>query len=69
MSKDIFSPILAFTILAGGTAAIGLELFPAPASAPVVASVTLPMVVVTGKRLQPSVVASASTVAGLVQIR
>ena len=69
MNKDIFSATLAFTILAGGTAAIGSELVTGPAKAPVIASVTLPMVVVTGKRLQPTVVASAGSVAQPTQVR
>lgn len=63
MTDHILSIALTFSLLAGGTAAIGSELFASQgkATAPVaVAVVTLPTIVVTGKRLAPTVVASAS---------
>ncbi len=62
MTDHILSIALTFSLLAGGTAAIGSELFASQgnAAAPTaVAVVTLPTVVVTGKRLAATVVASA----------
>lgn len=61
MTDHILSIALVFSILAGGTAAIGSELLgsrgraPAPAAT---AMVTLPMIVVTGRR-QAATVAAA----------
>ena len=63
MTDHILSIALTFSLLAGGTAAIGSELFASQgkAAAPVaVAVITLPTVVVTGKRLAATVVASVS---------
>lgn len=63
MTKDILSIALTFTLLAGGTAAIGSEFFASQrqvAGQDAVATVTLPTIVVTGKRPAPTVVASAN---------
>lgn len=65
MTDDILSIALVLAVLAGGTAAIGSELIgsrgPVPAQA-AVATVTLPTIVVTGRRLAPTVVASEGVV-------
>ena len=53
MFERIFTPVLAFTMLAGGTFAIGHELFaPGQVAAPArqVAVVSMPTVAVTGHR-------------------
>ena len=53
MIERIFSPLLAFTLLVGGTVAVGSELFRSPhaaADAAAIATVQLPRVEVTGHR-------------------
>ncbi|MDQ6685906.1 MAG: hypothetical protein M3Z16_12365 [Pseudomonadota bacterium] len=69
MSKDLFSAVLTFAVLLGGSAAIGSELLRAPAPAMVAAEQTLPAVVVTGKRAAPTAVALQHVVAEPTQIR
>lgn len=65
MTDHILSIALVFSILAGGTAAIGSELVgslgrvPAQTTA-AAATVTLPTIVVTGRRQAPTVVAADS---------
>ena len=66
MTDNILSIALVFSILAGGTAAIGSELVGSQSRVPTAtatAMVTLPMVVVTGRRQAPTVVAAASVAA------
>ena len=66
MTDHILSIALVFTLLTGGTVAIGSELIGAHGRLPAqaaVATATLPMVVVTGKRLATTVVASGSVAA------
>lgn len=61
MTDNILSIALVFSILAGGTAAIGSEVFGSPGRAPVpaaAATITLPMIVVTGRRQTTTVVAA-----------
>lgn len=68
MTDNILSIALVFSILVGGTAAIGSELVgsqdrvPAQTTA-AAAMVTLPTIVVTGRRLAPTVVAADSVAA------
>ena len=52
MSDNIFTAVLTFSLLAGGTAAIGSEMFETrqPAKAPVI---VLPQVTVTAQRAAP----------------
>ena len=52
MSDNILSAVLTFSLLAGGTAAIGSEMFETrqPAKAPVV---VMPMVTITAQRAAP----------------
>jgi hypothetical protein len=52
MSDNILSAVLTFSLLAGGTAAIGSEMFETrqPATAPVV---VMPMVTITAQRAAP----------------
>ena len=52
MSDNILSAVLTFSLLAGGTAAIGSEMFETrqPAQAPVV---VMPMVTITAQRAAP----------------
>ena len=52
MSDNILSAVLTFSLLAGGTAAIGSEMFDTrqPAKAPVV---VMPMVTITAQRAAP----------------
>jgi hypothetical protein len=65
MFERVFTPVLAFTMLASGTFAIGHELFApgqAPAPAAHVALVSMPTVAVTGHRAStPLEVAKAET--------
>lgn len=64
MIERIFTPVLAFLLLVGGTVAIGHELF-APAQVPAttaqVAVVSLPRVEVTGRRAAPAPVKVAAS--------
>ena len=63
MTDHILSIALVFSILAGGTAAIGSELVGARGRAPAPAAtamVTLPAIVVTGRRLAATVAAADS---------
>ncbi|MDQ6685904.1 MAG: hypothetical protein M3Z16_12355 [Pseudomonadota bacterium] len=70
MSKDLFSAVLTFVVLLGGSAAIGSELLrPVSARATLLAVQTLPAVVVTGKRAASTAVASEHVVAQPTQIR
>ncbi|MEP6740487.1 MAG: hypothetical protein ABJA61_08920 [Caldimonas sp.] len=63
MSKQTLSAILTFAVLAGGTAAIGSEMFGHRAAAPVqMARVTLPGVTIIGHREVPMAEASLPTV-------
>lgn len=62
MTDHIFSAVLTFALLVGGTVAFGSELLgsrgpvaPARAAA---AEVTLPMVIVTGRRAAPMLLAA-----------
>lgn len=68
MSESIFSAVLTFALLAGGTVAIGSEMLgsrqqPQPRQA--VASVTLPAVTVVGRR--PPVAVALETTASAPQ--
>ena len=56
MSENILSAVLTFSLLAGGTAAIGSEMFGTRASAPLQV-VTLPRIEVTGQRDTATLVA------------
>lgn len=70
MSKDLFSAVLTFAVLLGGSAAIGSEMLrTAPAPAMLVAEQTLSMVVVTGKRAASTALAAQHVVAEPTQIR
>lgn len=52
MSESIFSAVLTFSLLAGGTAAVGTEMMkPHRAAAAPTAVATLPAVTVVGKRI------------------
>ena len=50
MIDRIFSALLTFCLLAGGTVAIGSALFDEPAPAATTATITLPSVTVVGHR-------------------
>ncbi len=70
MKQHILSAALTFTVLFGGTAAIVSDLVAAPrSSAPAVASVAMPMVVVTGKRAAPVQLAEQSVANEPTQVR
>jgi hypothetical protein len=63
MIERIFTPLLAFTLLVGGTVAVGSELFRVPhatADATAVATVRLPRVEITGHRAAAADVATAT---------
>jgi hypothetical protein len=62
MSDNILSAILTFSLLAGGTAAIGTEMFNTRQAAPAAAVVTLPQVTVTAHRAAPLEVVTLPTV-------
>ena len=74
MTDHILSIALVFSILVGGTAAIGSELVGSRgrASAPLAATaamVTLPTIVVIGRRLTPIVIAADSVAAGAPRVQ
>lgn len=74
MTDNILSIALVFSILAGGTAAIGSELMGSPGRAPAAAMsaaarVTLPTIVVTGRRQTPTVIAADSVAAGAAHVQ
>ena len=72
LTGGVFSAVLTFALLAGGTAAVGHEFFAsqrAPAEPMPTASVTLPMVVVTGHRLTPTELAAETAVAAPTRIQ
>jgi hypothetical protein len=50
MIDRIFSALLTFCLLAGGTVAIGSALFDEPATAATTATITLPAVTIVGHR-------------------
>jgi hypothetical protein len=50
MIDRIFSALLTFCLLAGGTVAIGSSLFEEPAGQPAATVITLPAVTITGRR-------------------
>ncbi len=65
MSKQTLSAVLTFCLLAGGTAAIGSEMFSqhsAPAPQATMATVTLPTVNITGHRDVPMASVALPTV-------
>lgn len=54
MSDNILSAVLTFSLLAGGTAAIGSDVFKAyPAAEPTLQVVTLPQVTIVAHRVAP----------------
>ena len=73
MTDNILFIALVFSILAGGTAAIGSELMGSPGRAPAAMSagarVTLPTIVVTGRRQTLTVIAADSVAAGAAHVQ